>query len=140
MWSQLLLSKCTRPLLTHQSQEAVIIPSLYRMLFLPKKLQSSLLTLELCSCQERNVALLTSKGVSEYMGFGWPTAGPPPLTPHSDCLYFIRDHTQCSGLSVEKKRSRRRTKLHPSLTLPEMAQKQEWVDIMLGLGKLCTKI
>ena len=41
MWSQLLLSKLTRPLLTHQSQEAIIIPSLYRMPFLPRKLQSS---------------------------------------------------------------------------------------------------
>ena len=68
MWSQLLLSKLTRPLLTHQSQEAIIIPSLYRMPFLPRKLQSSLLMLRLCSCQERNVAPLTSKGGSEVHG------------------------------------------------------------------------
>lgn len=85
MWSQLLLSKFTRPLLTHQSQEAIIIPSLYRTPFLPRKLQSSLLTLRLCSCQERNVAPLTSKGGSEAHGEPLTHSGHallhPPLLP-----------------------------------------------------------
>ena len=85
MWSQLLLSKLTRPLLTHQSQEAIIIPSLYRMPILPRKLQSSLLTLRLCSCQERNVAPLTSKEGSEAHGEPLTHSGHallhPPLLP-----------------------------------------------------------
>lgn len=99
MWSQLLLSKLTRPLLTHQSQEAIIIPSLYRMPFLPRKLQSSLLTLRLCSCQERNVAPLTSKGGSEVHG--------EPLTHsgHTRCFHFIRAHPQSSGLGARKQES-----------------------------------
>lgn len=87
MRSQLLLSKVTRPLLTHQSQEAIIIPSLYRMPFLPRKLQSSLLTLGLCSCQERNVAPLTQERVSSTWGTAdprqacHPTPTIPPLYP-----------------------------------------------------------
>lgn len=104
MWCQLMLSKFTRPLLTHQSQEAIIIPSLYRMnAFSPQETSKLSAEAGLCSCQERNVAPLTSKGMSEaHGGQADPQQACPTHTSH--CLHFIRDHTQSSGLGSRKQK------------------------------------
>lgn len=133
MWSQLLLSKFTRPLLTHQSQEAIIILFLYRMPFLPRKLQSPLLTLGFCGCQERNVAPLTSKRASEAHG---RPAGPQWWLHTHHCLHFIRDHNQCSALRTRKQKRQQQYQDSPIPHSPRQASEgQEWPDTVLWLSK-----
>lgn len=132
------LSKFTRPLLTHRSQEAIIILSLQRAPFLPRKLQSSRLTdagaLQLPGKKCGSTYLKGS--VRSTWGTSWPQqCAPPPHAPPPPLSQRPHPVLWLGGKKIEEAR------VAPRYSQPSPTQtsvlRTGWPDAMLWVRKPC---